>query len=258
MSGLVVIYNKTGVDPDCSRAAYEKIRNQMDDRSYRIEYFSEAPQAIYDNSVRLFVIPGGNYYEMENELKPLGPRIYDLVTKEGASYLGMCAGAIAACCSPLLYTEDKITKQIPRQYNQMHEFEAMPMHLNLYSGYSCYLDVPDSMLIGTQEVNKVSYGAEKKPFHLFFSRGVFFPGAREMPNTTPLLEYSGYRFKGVFGQKNDYWTPPQHFNNEAPVAAVTKKAGKGTLVLSGLHPELSAEDVQNFNGPSSQRSRGPG
>ena len=149
MSGLVVIYDKAGAEADCTRAAYEKIREQMDDRSYQIEYLSKVPQAIYDthsNPVRLFVIPGGNYTQMTSELKLLGPRIHDLVVEDGASYLGLCAGAIAACSRPMLFPDCRITKEIPRRRNELCEFGGMQMHLNLYSGRSCISTSPAAVL----------------------------------------------------------------------------------------------------------------
>lgn len=251
MSGLVLIYNKSGAEASCSRAAYEKIRAQIDERSYRVQYISEAPEAINDthsNPVRLFVIPGGNYTQMSSELKLLGPRIRSLIVEDGASYLGLCAGAIAACSQPLLFPDYPITKEIPKEKNEMFEFENMQMHLNLYSGRSCFFDVPRYGLIGTQEVRRVASDADQKPFRLFFSRGVFFPDARRLPDATALLEYSRYRFTGQHGSKNNFGTSVQYFYNEAPVAAVAQKVGHGTLVLSGLHPELDEADVAGFTG----------
>jgi len=244
MSGYALIYDKSGVDPFCLLETYKQINNLIDDRSYQAKYFSEAPNAINDsesNPVRLFVIPGGNYTQMAEELKPLAPRIRQLITEDGASYLGICAGAIAATCRPVLMYMNRLNKD-SNPMQEMIEVDALKelMHLQLYSGNCCIFDVPQSLLYGTQQVKKVSSEIEQQPYPLYFSRGVFFPSAATESNSSPLLEYASYKFSGFYGLKETY-------NNIAPIAAVTQKAGNGRLLLSGVHPEISSEVVAKFS-----------
>lgn len=250
MSGYALIYDKSGVDSTCLSSTYEQIKSLVDDRSYRIEYFSQAPTALEDtlsNPIRLFVIPGGSYTQMEKELKPLAPVIRELVIDDGTSYLGICAGAIAAVCNPLLMHLDNL---IPHHLNPpMQKMTEVPplqgcMHLKLYSGNCCYFQVPKSGLYGSQLVKKISPETEQKPYHLYFKSSVFFPSATKEPEACPLLKYDSYRFSGSYTPRGG---SKELYNNIEPIAAVTQKVGKGRILLSGVHPEIGPNHVRNFS-----------
>ncbi len=250
MSGYALIYDKSGVDSTCLSSIYEQIKNIIDDRSYRIERLSQAPYALNDtfsNPVRLFIIPGGSYLLMERELKPLAPIIRKLVIDDGASYLGLCAGAIAAACRPLLMYD---TQLVPHCLNpptqEITETIALRerMHLKLYSGHCCLFEVLGSRNYGTQLVRQVSSEAEQKPYHLYFQNGVFFPGASKELEARPLLEYDSYKFSGSYISQGG---AKELYENIAPTAAVTQKVGKGRILLSGVHPEIGPNHVRNFS-----------
>ncbi len=246
MSGYVLIYNQAGVNPAFLSSAYEQIKDLIDDRSYRIEYFSLAPTAIDDsrsNPVRLFVIPGGIYTQMADELKPLAPRIRKLINEDGASYLGLCAGAIAASSRLLMPAERLVPYESNPPLQQIAETPILQgrLHLQLYPGDCCFLDVLDAGLYGIQQVRKVSPELKKETYQLYFQLGVFFPSAEE-PDARPLLEYPAYKFSGYDPEIN----PRKTYQNITPLAAVTQKAGKGRLLLSGVHPEIGPKVVQEF------------
>ena len=245
MSGYVLIYDQAGVDPHCGAATYRQIKELSDDRSLRVEYFSARPTALDDtsNPVCLFVIPGGNYREMEKDLAPLASKINRLVTEEGASYLGICAGAIAATSTPLvMHFGNLIPDTPPTKKQEFEEVPELPPHINLYSGNCSALMVRGSGLCGTQSVREIS-SDDAKPYPLFFQSGVFFPNASRQPDATSLLEYASYRFSGTY-------TPPEgpreSYENVCPIAAVTQEVGEGRILLSGVHPEIDPDTVKEF------------
>lgn len=231
-SGTILIYDKSGVDLSCLHATYKQIKEQADDRSLKVDYFSQNPEL--NDTVRLFVIPGGNYTKMADELKPLAPRIRKLVLEEGSSYLGICAGAIAAAQNSLLMCMKKFVANQPNPEQEMFEMTIQGrMHLQLYSGNCCYFDVPGGETHGTQEVRKYS-----KSYHLYFNSGVFFPSAPTEPHARALLTYTSYTFSG--------WYQNKTYENIVPVAAVTQRVGKGRLLLSGVHPEIGPDTVDGL------------
>ena len=247
MSGYALIYDKAGVDSFCLSAAYDQIKSLIDDRSYRVEYLSEKPNAIDDspsNPVRLFVIPGGNYRVMAPELAPLASRIQKLVTEDGASYLGLCAGAIAAARTPLLVHYEELVPDALPDIQVMEEVASVSLcsYLELYSGICSILTVPGSTLYGTQQVCKVGSELEEAPYPLYFQEGVFFPGAEHEPGAQPLLKYARLKFSGFYQPRG---RADRVYHNIDPIAAVTQKAGAGRLLLSGVHPEIGTDVVAN-------------
>ncbi|MCI0382535.1 MAG: BPL-N domain-containing protein [Chlamydiae bacterium] len=248
MSGNILIYNKSGVDPDCLSAVYKQIKYLVDDRFYRIEYFSQTnSDDSRFNPVSLLIIPGGSYTDMADELKPLAARIRHLVTEDGASYLGLCAGAIAATRRMLMYDEDlafNVSNPLKREMFELPTLEGR-MHLNLYSGICSSFQVPLRTFYGTQEVKTASPETEqKKPYHLYFQSSVFFPNAEEEPDADSLLKYTSYRFSGFYRPIEG---PKEVYKDIEPIAALTQKVGKGRLLLSGVHPEIGADTVQQFS-----------
>jgi glutamine amidotransferase-like uncharacterized protein len=252
MSGSIVIYDRAGVDPICLSATYRQIKDLVDDRSYRIEYLSEISLNRGD-PVRLIVVPGGNYLEMETKLRESAPAIRKLILDKGTHYMGICAGAIAAACDPLLFSlkprasfhphdSDKLEPAEPQEM-VMARWKEMP--LRLYSGGCAAFDVPDRMFHGTQRVRKITpESLGEKLYNLYFQNGVFFPGATKELNTCPLLTFDSFTFSGYYeGEAKPI--KRVYYEKERPVAALTHQVGKGLLLLSGVHPEIGPEDVRN-------------
>lgn len=245
MTGLALIYDKSGVDRTYATAAYKQIKNLIDDRFYRVEYFSNAPCAMNDtwsNPLPLFIIPGGNYSQMAEELKPLAPRIRQLVMGEGTSYLGIGAGAVAASCHALVIQDNDLLHREAGYWNSLQKPSGQ-MHLQLYTGYCCHYLVPFGNHCGTQEVRMVSTGKEFRTHPLFFKNGFFFPAVEGEPGASTLLHYASHTFTGQYRLENG-----QHkiFNGIIPAAAIAQKAGRGSIVLSGLHPEMGPSAVKEL------------
>jgi glutamine amidotransferase-like uncharacterized protein len=230
-------------------ATFQQIQELVDDRLYQVEYYSQAPnriQSTRSNPVALFVVPGGDFNETAEELRPLVPLIQNLVMNDGAGFLGICNGAIAAAPN-LLSAWDKNSLGV----TQMSDWVGLKkIKLNLYSE-SCAVWAPSPTLTAysAPQVHKNDLETNPKPFNAYFSQGVFFPLSTnewwDDVNIRPLLFYSG-EFKGTY-------TPPggssytRFYAPQKPAAAVAEKVGKGSIVLSGVHPEIGAEIVSQFN-----------
>ncbi len=235
----IIVYDKSGVNEFCRTATYQQIQNLVDDRFYRVEYYSQAPHAIQDtrsNPVSLFVIPGGDFTKMNDELKPLVVKIQDLVKKDGAGYLGICAGAIAAAPSLLSafpnfdYSEGLI------QMDDWAYDDIEITSLNLYSE-NCASWTPTAFRPSYSAQQVYQPGTPLKLFNVYFRQGVFFPHNNTTKIRT-LLAFTG-QFYGAYRNAKVYHT-------EQPAAAIAEKVGNGTIVLSGVHPEIGAEIVTQF------------
>ena len=196
MSGYILIYDQGGANDFCVKATQAQIHKLADDRSYRIELFSQKQHALHDhdhNPIRLFVIPGGNYREMEETLFPIAGKINQLVTQNGMNYLGICAGGIAAC-QTLLLPEGLM--HTDKSNLGIRLAEQAPMHLNLYSGSCAGILSQGSGSYGTQLVEKASpiptmenRHIQEEPYPLYFQSGIFFSGRRKKLRT--LLSFFG-------------------------------------------------------------------
>ncbi len=256
----IIVYDKSGINELCRTATYQQIQNLVDDRLYRVEYYSQAPHAIQDtlsNPVSLFTVPGGNYNQMVKEFKPLVPRIQNLVRSDGTGYLGICNGAIAA--SKKLVTLPKGDLIDDLSIKKMRDHRSEPSGLNLYSKYCCQWPSLGSQSYCTQQVCR----PQQKPLNAFFCEGVFFPTEHTDTTIQPLLIYHDRQFNGTYPTsvcddvyRDDADNPSTiYYQTKAPYAAVTEKAGKGTVVLSGVHPEIDSEVVKLFDVKTSYLQR---
>jgi glutamine amidotransferase-like uncharacterized protein len=228
-TGRLVVYDGEGVNPFCASATHEQLASLVDGRRYQVEFFSAVP-TVFDgprsSPVPLFVIPGGNYTHMEKTLAPLTDRIRQLIIEFGSNYLGICAGAIAAGNGLLCCVDDPEQGRIEGGENLMDMCEERPLNfLSLYSGSSCIFSSDSSC--GTTPVAPI--GSSEKPYPLYVSLSPFFPHAAQLAGCTPVLAYAEYSFEG------DY-----------PVAALTQQIGNRTLLLSGVHPEISAGVIKKL------------
>jgi glutamine amidotransferase-like uncharacterized protein len=172
------------------------------------------------------------------------------VTQNGMSYLRLCAGGIAAS-QALLFPDDLIYADKPNRNITMIEtkFFQEKMHLKLYSGACAALGPPAGSLYGIPQTasipapeNRHVQGEASYP--LYFQSGIFFPNAEEVKDTSILLRYSSYELRGLSHDTEQKLT--KLFNEHKPAAAIKHQNGTGNIVLSGVHPEISAEIVRQF------------
>jgi glutamine amidotransferase-like uncharacterized protein len=211
-------------------------------------YLSEAPNVWDDtrsNPISLVIEPGGNYIDSEKELKLLAPKIQKVVRKDGAGYLGICRGAIAAS-TRLFCFENEIKTLQGNIKGRMWDFaiDDDSMHLKLYEGDVCVWQVPGYASYSTQSVHKYVAGTQSEPFSLFFRYGVFFPLKADYmaKGIEPILSYSPYTFEGYYSPAGQT-TGAEVYKSMVPCAALTQKVGHGRMVLSGVHTEMGTEVV---------------
>ncbi len=244
-TGRVIIYDGEGVNPHCLSATQRRLKEQIDDRFYQVELFSQAPTALDNasNPVRLFVNPGGNFREMAPDLAFLTKKIHRCVTEEESGYLGICAGAIAAPDQPILHYPQALVRHQVSSMQEMETYEGVKGNgLGLYAGGCCYFLTNICQFYTTMDVTS-SMSSASSTYPLFFESGIFFPDAFSQPETRILLKYADYRFSGMYRSKLG---KTKVYEDIELAAAITVPAGKGRLLLSGVHPEIDAEAAKQF------------
>ncbi|MBS3903121.1 MAG: hypothetical protein KGZ30_01960 [Anaplasmataceae bacterium] len=251
--GYAVIYDQLGCSPLCVLATETKIKHVIDDRRYQVLRFSEKSSILdnhRDHPIKLFVIPGGNYREMEPSLRPIAASIQRLVHQEGVNYLGICAGGIAASKNYLYTPSSPLSKTVPHQNYDLTPYPLISEYLGLYPGSTCWLNIP-KLGESTQLVEPIDVTVP--PYPLYFHTGCFFPNAQQIDNTSILLRYSDYSMQGVMTEPTGSKTEYQEIK---PAAAIRHKKGdskgNGNIVLSGIHPEIDEDLLSKQSPPAFQ------
>ncbi len=238
-STQAIIYDGRGTDATCLTATEKSIKESVDERNIKIQRFSMISDnfGTHESPVSLFVVPGGNYRDMSTDLCLSKAKIHQLVKEHGASYLGICAGAIAASEKPFFSTSQiKIGEVTNVEITPYRGLLNTPF-LELYSGKTCYFDATETFRFGTCKVRKE--GADTG-YHHFFQQGVCFNVGRSR-KVEILSRYEEYSFSGkIFDITRK---KSKKFSTIVPVSSVTEKVEKGRVLLTGFHPEMDPETL---------------
>ncbi|MDF2549237.1 MAG: Biotin-protein ligase, terminal [Chlamydiales bacterium] len=200
----VLIGRFPGTDPSSLKSTKRQLE-QLLDKSYKIRYCSDKKDIPHANSIKLIVMPGGNYQQMEPSIKSLAYKIYSLVVNKGVSYLGIGAGALAVC--------DKI-----------HYINCQPplkQGIGLFPWDCCKIDAAQFCPL-VQVTAPASYN-----MHLQNSYPLF------------LLAKDHFAFNGENGE-----VLLKISSQKQEAAAIACKAGSARMVLSNVHPEMDAQAVE--------------
>jgi len=225
ISNNVLIYRGQGADPTCVDATTTKI-SQLYSRDYSIIQVDQS-YLERENNPYLYVLPGGNAMDMGNSLKKVAEKIKNSVNK-GSGLLGFCAGAMVAtsnwkyhnpCYSPAFGWVNTVDD----------EFFADQPRLNFPSITAVgptYHDLtkvqPDPRLAEIVSTDK------KQSYHCFWDKG-------------PVLYSSDLKHRII--AQYTYPTNPyiDTINpNTIQAAAIHTLYGLGSIVLLGVHPELTS------------------
>ncbi len=172
-----------------------------------------------NDSVATFIMPGGFGKGYELKLQGIGnEKIRDFV-KNGGNYLGICAGAYYACRDTIF--EQDIPQLAITSQSGLDLIDGKAIG-SLYKEFNI---PPYTNVISPVAVPKIKY-VDKQEYFSFYSGGPFFD-----TKGNDKIEILGFYV----------------FDNGKNLPAIIKSQyGKGHVVLSGVHPEISGIDIKNY------------
>lgn len=226
MAESICFYNGEGTGPLSSQSLLESLKQELEGSFYELKNSDQMIDCIHkenDNSRLRIIIPGGNTVIIARSLANSLVEIRQAVN-DGASYLGVCAGAMLAS-SRLYFNGEELLDR-----NQL---------LSLFNGYSYSFSHPFiSKKIITNDtamgrlVNIKDYETNNI-FKVFWNRGGYFENINH--DSTVLSVYVD---------------DPNHDENIKPLkidssAILSTRYGKGLVLLSQVHLELAC--LANFS-----------
>lgn len=206
MSHSIQIYNGTGASHICVQAWKREIHDLVNANNYKIDEFNSSYSAGFNrDEVAMVIIPGGNAYEMRDEISVLAKTITHAVTAN-ASFLGSCAGAIIQGYAPLQLN--------PFEYNILH---CLP-------NSSSTKDAKNLMAIETfSPVNPLNYS------RFYYAFGADFSVEENSFETNKECKILQFYKTGLKADK--------------AATILYEPLGFTPRLFTGIHPEISSQDV---------------
>ncbi len=208
MAKTIVIYQDEGV----GKFGFSCLKSFFKNDGVRL---ADA-NAVIDNSAfggaDIFVMPGGADLPYCKKLNGAGNRNIRAFVEGGGTYLGICAGAYYACTS-----------------------------IEYHKGRNDEICGPRELAL----INAVGIGSlpELAPYYDDRLHTATVANLTLADGTTaPTLYFGGCRFD--LKEKADILAR-YDFGNK-PAAIIGKNVGKGRVILSGVHAEVSAEDMKSY------------
>jgi biotin---protein ligase len=206
----ILIYNGKGADFTSSKALFEQYSLHVS-KKYSVLYTTEKELQANDwvKSTKLLIMGGGAPTEW---IKALGDDTLKKIQRyvfEGGSFCGFCAGAYFAS-EISIFQDKKVIRPYPL-------FSGQAMGPIFHSSENFLYPTPQ-----IAKATKVSLvGTKEETGNLFYLGGPsFIPNNKK--DTTVLATFCGVKL---------------------PLPAIIRHIyGKGTVVLSGVHPEFSGKD----------------
>lgn len=213
---MILIYNDKGASSVCVQALVDFLSPQHDVKCIS---GNDLQKTDWIQNTKALIIPGGRSAPFYKTLGSCGNQNIREWVEQGGTYFGICAGAYYACAETIF------AKGLPLEL-------TLPGKLNFFSGRA----------IGPVFANEdFTYDSEK--------------GARvvevQWQNGTI---YSTYFNGGCYFENVDAHVLATYVENQKP-AIITCSVGRGRVVLSGVHPELSYQSIPNDSDLHHQRLR---
>lgn len=241
--GITYVYNGPGSWQVSVEQTYDMLQNKIDSRSikYTDSVVNIEPEAT------LFVVPGGVAYDITS-VSATQQKVTDFV-RNGGSYLGICAGAIAA--SKTIIGKPVLVLPKELEASRLQQRDMLWSHQTTYDDGFGLLDTPcvlrhvvkvpgDSGHVKNFCAVSVKMGADVFKSCLYSGPAfIHLP-----PEANVLLGYENpvslFKLNNI---KNQTYSvdSTNRFYDAAPAAVFASSFGKGRYVLSGVHLELNPE-----------------
>ena len=201
---------------------FNEVKNYYKDTNYKIactDAENIKTKHALDDSVATFIMPGGFGKGYELKLQGLGNEKIREFVKNGGNYLGFCAGAYYACKDAIFEADIPELSVISQSGLNLIEGKAIG---SLYKEFNI---PPYSNVVPSVSIAKIEYN-DKKEYFSFYSGGPFFD---------------------VTGNNNIEILGHYVFENGKKLPAILKSNyGKGKVILSGIHPEISGKSIKDY------------
>lgn len=221
--GSVLIYNDAGASKDCVTALSDYFETNQCVANTVLG--SELQKTAWLSKTSVLIIPGGRSLPYYDSLGDNGNQhIIDFVTA-GGTYIGICAGAYYACQQTIF------AKGLAKEL-------TLPGALNFFSGQAIgpVFAAKSFEYQSEQGACVVEIHIKEKSYPVYFNGGCYFNVTDDLlaqPNIHVLARYEA---------------------NNKP-AIISCAIGKGRVLLSGVHPELSYRSIDNTQDPHHQKLR---
>lgn len=203
----ILIYHDEGASQECVDALQKHYKNSGN----HVECVTghALQQSGWISKTQLLIMPGGRSLPFYDTLGTVGNQHIQQFVADGGFYLGICAGAYYACAETIFAKDTSLELLLP---GELHFFSGKAIG-------PVFTDKPFAYgsESGAQIVDVIFKDGKKYP--VYFNGGCYFDGVEKEARCTVLARYAV---------------------NQQP-AIISCAVGKGVAVLSGVHPELSAD-----------------
>lgn len=211
---MILIYTDQGTSTDSIRELQYFFTHDAKIPSSNVKCVmaSDLQKSDWLQKTKLLIFPGGRSLPFYEKLGKQGnQRIIEFVM-QGGHYVGLCAGAYYACAKTIF------AKGLE------HEL-ILPGELNFFEGNAIgpVFSAEKFKYNSEQGARIVNIDFDHQTFSVYFNGGCYFKNADQKNNVTILATYS------------DLQKP----------AIIQCQVGQGSVILSGVHPELSYRTIPN-------------
>lgn len=203
----ILIYHDQGASQECVDALQKYYKTSAN----HVECVSGSAlqQSDWIGKTQLLIMPGGRSLPFYDTLGITGNQHIQRFVAEGGLYLGICAGAYYACSETIFAKNTSLELLLP---GELHFFSGKAIG-------PVFTDKPFAYgsESGAQMVDVIF--KDGKTYSTYFNGGCYFDDAEKNSHCTVLARYAA---------------------NHKP-AIIACAVGKGAAILSGVHPELSAD-----------------
>lgn len=210
MKNSVLIYADEGVSPRFLKLTVRALRHAGLSSLRRVKHSDLVSDHPWEDETVLLVVPGGRDVPYHDALSGEGNRRIRRFVESGGKYLGLCAGGY--------YGAQRVEFELgyPLEVIGDRELAFFPGVARgpAYGNGQFAYDTENGARIA-----QLSWGDSRS----YFNGGCYFVDAESHPDVEVLARYSDLE--------------------EKPVAVISCKVGEGKAILSGVHPECSAADL---------------
>lgn len=205
MTKAILIYNDDGASSDCINALLSYFHGEK----VKCVSGADLQKNNWMHDTRLLIIPGGRSMPFYKKLGKAGNNNIKRFVEQGGCYLGLCAGAYYACTETIFAEGLPLELKLP---GELHFFQGRAIGPVFADTEFAYASESGACTVSVIWKNQRSYP-------VYFNGGCYFENADHFKNTEIFAKYT---------------------SNNLP-AIIACAVGKGRAILSGVHPELSAD-----------------
>lgn len=213
---MILIYNDKGASSVCVQALVDFLSQKHD---VKCVSGSDLQKTDWMQNTTTLIIPGGRSLPFYETLGVQGNQHVREFVEQGGTYFGICAGAYYACSETVFAAGLPLELKLP---GELHFFSGRAIGPVFADEDFTYDSEKGTRVVDVQ-------WQDGKIYSTYFNGGCYFENA----DATVLATYG---------------------ENQKP-AIITCSVGRGRVILSGVHPELSYDAIPIDSDPHHQYLR---